>query len=269
MKKIAARTRTETPPVSLWKIVFFLLLFYIFLISGCQAMNAETHNAQGVKYLEQKKYDLALAEFEGARHQMPDAPNAYYNIASTYHQLGLENKDPKMYSMAEQYYNICLTKAPNHVNCHRGLAVLMVETARTDQALALLKSWETRKPNDVNPKIEIARLSQELGQNEEAARYLTAAIAADPTNTRAYNALGLLQETAGDYEQALAHYKSSIANNPDQVDINTRIAAIEYRAVADPSTMMMAESSPKVLVPDVEPNNPVHTASRDPGGPRF
>ena len=268
MRKTLVQTQAETPAISIWKLMFFLFLFYIFLISGCQAMNAETHNAQGVTYLEQKKYDLALAEFEGARLQMPEAPNAYYNIGSTYHKIGLETKDPKMYSMAEQYYNICLTKDANHVNCHRGLAVLMVETARTDNAIALLKSWESQRPNDANPKIEIARLHQELGHNDEASQYLTAAIATDPGNIRACNALGMLRETAGDNEQALSLYKTSIAKNPDQADISSRIAAIEYRAIVDPTTRM-AGNSPVMLVPDVEPNSPVQTASRDPGGPRF
>ncbi|MDR1957715.1 MAG: tetratricopeptide repeat protein [Planctomycetaceae bacterium] len=247
------------------KILFFLFVFYLFLMAGCQVMNAELHNTQGVKYLQEQKYDLALSEFEGARLQAPEAPNAYYNIASTYHQLGIKNHDTKMYSMAEQYYRLCLTKAPNHTPCHRGLAVLLVETARSEEAFALLRSWESRNSGNADPKIEMARLFQELGQKEEAAKYLKSAIAVNPNETRAYNALAMLQESNGDYENALENYKSSIASVPNQTEIVSKIAFLENRTgLANPA----APTAPTILVPD-SMAEPPQTASRDLMGPRF
>jgi len=278
MKKSNENSKIESRVFVFWKLVFFLIVFYLFLISGCHTMNAENRNSQGVGYLEQQKYDLAISEFEAARMQAPDAPNAYYNIASTYHQLGAKNNDPKMYSMAEQYYKLCLEKDPNHVNCHRGMAVLLVETSRTENAFALLRSWEIRQANDANPKIEIARLYQELGKNDDAAKYLTAAVSANPNDIRAYNALAALQESTGDYQNAMVNYQTSIAKNWNQPAVTTKIASLESRMTgtvaigATPATTFPAtNASPaaNVFVPDSALTTPTRTAFRDGMGPRF
>ncbi|MCL2348157.1 MAG: tetratricopeptide repeat protein [Planctomycetaceae bacterium] len=195
-------------------------------MSGCSQLTADGRNSQGVKYYQQSRYDLALSEFQTAANQNPSDANSYYNIASTYHKLGMTNNDASYYGQAEQYYRLCLTKDPNHVNCHRGLAVLMIETGRIQEAFQMMRDWELSIPGSPEPKIELARLYQELGHPQEAVSYLTAAVASDPKNERAYNALAYSREQSGDLAQALANYQVSYQINPYQPEIAAKITQL-------------------------------------------
>ena len=60
--------------------------------------------------------------------------------------LGLQRGDQNLIDQSEALYNQCLDHDPNHVECHRGLAVLLVDTNRADRAFALMKSWASQNP---------------------------------------------------------------------------------------------------------------------------
>ena len=210
-------------------------------MSGCSQLTADGRNSQGVKYYQQSRYDLALSEFQTAANQNPSDANSYYNIASTYHKLGMTNNDASYYGQAEQYYRLCLTKDPNHVNCHRGLAVLMIETGRIQEAFQMMRDWELNIPGSPEPKIELARLYQELGHLPEAVNYLTAAVASDPRNERAYNALAYYRELSGDLTQALANYQVSYQINPYQPEIALRIT--QLGGTVPTATNMVAQTN--------------------------
>ena len=73
-----------------------------------------------------------MHQFQEATYDDPCDADGYYNLAATYHRIGrLEHRQADL-NQAECYYNQCLDRNPNHVNCHRGLAVLLAEQdART------------------------------------------------------------------------------------------------------------------------------------------
>ena len=112
----------------------------------------------------------------------PDNPDAYYNLASTYHQLGKLHKNESQLAQAESYYHRCLDHSPNHEDCYRGLAVLLVKRGHPDQAHELLDRWAQRSPTIPGPKIELARLAEEQGDKQGAQRDLIEAITVDPHN---------------------------------------------------------------------------------------
>ena len=93
---------------------------------------------------------------------------------------------------------------PNHTECYRGLAVLLNETGRQQEAFKLLNHWASSSPKSPDPKIELARLLEEVGQQEQAKAQLVDALTIDPHNARALTALGRLRDQQGDHMQALA-----------------------------------------------------------------
>ncbi len=208
-------------------------------VSGCQ-LGSRNRNGQGVALYQQGRYAEALQYFEQAKQTDAANPDTYYNLASTYHKLGAAAKDSKMMDNAEAMYNQCLDLSPNHVDCHRGLAVLLVDMGKADKGFTLLKNWAIANPSLSEPRIELARMHQEFNQTKAAEKYLDEALAMDPNNHRAWAYKGSLRESSGDLMQAVQNYQQSLALNATQPELYQRIGALNVR-LAQGST---ASSSP-------------------------
>jgi len=174
---------------------------------------------------QQGRYAEALQYFEQAKVSDPANPDTYYNLASTYHKLGVAAKDPKMIDNAERMYNTCLEMSPNHVDCYRGLSILLVDKGQPDKGFTLLKDWAMKNPGLSDPRIELAKLHQEFNQNKVAEQYLNEALAMDPNNPRAWAAKGRSREASGDLMMAIQNYEQSLALNAAQQAAPTNIAS--------------------------------------------
>jgi tetratricopeptide (TPR) repeat protein len=193
---------------------------------GCTRL---AQNGTGVTLYQQGRFAEALHTFEQAKQADPTNADTHYNLASTYHRLGTAAKDQKMLGTAEAIYNQSLELAPNHVECHRALAVLLVETGRPDKAFTLLKRWAQSSPNVSDARVELAKLHQEFSQTKIAEQYLDEALAMDPNNARAWAERGRLRENSGELMQAVQNYQQSIALNSLQPDLYQRIGALNVR----------------------------------------
>ncbi|MCC6510501.1 MAG: tetratricopeptide repeat protein [Pirellulaceae bacterium] len=193
--------------------------------SGCRWASSG-QNTLGVRLFQQGKYAEALQQFQVARTTDPANPDTYYNLASTYHKLGVTQKDQTMINQAEALYNQCLDLSPNHIDCHRGLAVLLVESGRPDLAFTLMNKWSTNNPSMADAKVELSRLHKEFGETKTAERYLDEALAMDPNHYRAWTARGQMREAQGDLNQALQNYQHSLAINGFQPDLYQRVASL-------------------------------------------
>jgi tetratricopeptide (TPR) repeat protein len=195
------------------------------LLFGC----ASNKNGTGVALYNQGRFAEALQTFEQAKQSEPTNPDTYYNLASTYHRLGNNAKDKKMLENAEALYNQCLDLSPNHVDCHRSLAVLLVDTGRSDRAFALVKNWAQRSPQNADARVELARLHQEFNQGKIAAQFLDDALAIDPNHSRAWAERGRMRESSGELMQAVQNYQQSLAINSLQPELYQRIGALNVR----------------------------------------
>ena len=155
--------------------------------AGC-GMVANNQNAQGVRLYQQGYYPQAIAKFQQATTTDPKDPDSFYNLAATYHRVGKVNNRKEDLLQAESLYNQCLDRDPNHRDCYRGLAVLLAEQQRTDEAQRLLQGWATRYPTQAGPKVELARLAEELGDKQTAKNNLVEALAIDPYDSRRFRA---------------------------------------------------------------------------------
>ncbi len=198
--------------------------------TGC-AWTAHTDNIAGVGFFEQGNYAAATQKFQRAIEADPNDPDSYYNLAATYHRQGKlaqqQAQRQAQYQQAETYYHLCLDRSPDHRDCYRGLAVLLVEEGRADDAFSLLQRWGERSPSSPEPKVELARLFQEFGDKQASQAHLQDALSIAPDNPRALAALGKLREESGDPTQALAVYQRSLAANHFQPEVAARVASLQ------------------------------------------
>lgn len=199
-------------------------------------MAAQGQNIDGVRLVQQGQYPVAMQKFQQALQADPQNADAIYNMAATLHRAAKQSNDQNMLVQAEQLYNQSLDRNPNHVEAHRGLAVLLAETNRSPQALTLLRNWTVTSPGFSEAKVELARLHEELGDVNSATQQLTAAVQQDFTNSRALTALGRLKEKSGDVGSALAVYERAIQIDRNQPQLAQRVADLRRQYPASAPT---------------------------------
>jgi tetratricopeptide (TPR) repeat protein len=204
-------------------------------VVGCQ-FAAPGQNAEGVKMFQQAYYQGALQRFGQAIASDPQNADGYYNMGATYHQMARQHNQPVDWQQAEAYYQQCLQRNPNHPDCYRGLAVMLVEQNRQQEAFRLLESWAMRSPVAAEPRIELARLYDESGNLEAAKERLVEAVQVEPNNARALAALGKVREQLGDVTQALSNYERSLAVNQFQPQLSARVASLRSAITAPVTT---------------------------------
>jgi tetratricopeptide (TPR) repeat protein len=201
-------------------------------LSGCGGINAQSRNSEGLKLFQQARYQEAVKEFQEATYAEPNNADSYYNLAATYHQWGKQEHRQADLDQAEAYYNLCLDRNGNHTECYRGLAVLLAEQGRKEEAFRLIEGWVQRQPAVADAKIELARLNEEFGNRQAAKELLIDALANQPDNARALTALGKIREDAGEAAQALANYQRSLQQDSRQPQLASRVSALQTSVTA-------------------------------------
>ncbi|QDU54594.1 cellulose synthase subunit BcsC [Aeoliella mucimassa] len=217
----------EVYPKSMRRIALSTpLLLMVAALSGCNNLNSQALNSEGVRLYQQGNYQQASIRFQEAIANDPTSANGYYNLAASLHKSGTMYNRPNDLQQAETLYNKCLEHDPNHAECYRGLAVLLSETNRQDASFRLLSGWVQANPSLPDARIELARLYEETGRAEEAKTTLIDALNVDPNNARALTALGRLRDQSGDYAQALVNYSRSLEINRFQPEVAARVASL-------------------------------------------
>lgn len=212
-----------------------LLAAFCLPLAGCGSFAAQGLNSEGVRLFDRTRYQEAVQNFQKALDNDPANADALYNLASVYHRTGTLNNRPADLAQAEQYYNLCLGRDPNHAECYRGLAVLLAQQGRTDEAFRRIQSWADGNPASPDPRIELARLCEEFGDPAQARQHLAEALLADSSNARALAALGRLSEQAGDRVRALQNYQQSLVADRFQPEVASRVATLQSAVGASPA----------------------------------
>jgi tetratricopeptide (TPR) repeat protein len=184
-------------------------------------------NAEGVRLFDQACYNESIQYFQQAAFTDPNNADAYYNLAAAYHRIGATGNRPAELTQAERYYNQCLDRAPDHRECHRGLAVLLLQQGRADEAFRLLQGWVDRSPCLADARVELARLYEETGDRESAKQNLVDALKYDQRNARALAALGHIREQSGETREAMVAYQRSLASDRFQPEVAARLEALQ------------------------------------------
>lgn len=198
------------------------------LMVGC-GLAARGQNVSGVQAYQQGNYQVAMQRFQYAQQADPRNPDGYYNQAALLHNQGIKTGDKVALAQAESMYNTCLSMNPNHVDCYRGLAVLLTETGRQPQAFELLTRWAGANPTSADARVELARLSEEIGDQRNAENYLTDALKIDSGNWRALAAMGRRRELQGDLAAAVQNYQWAAQRNPSATQLATKVQELNTR----------------------------------------
>ncbi len=208
-------------------LLFLAVIASGLTVAGCGGFTSRGLNSQGVRLFDQARYQDAIHRFQEAIDKDPKSADGYYNLAATYHRLGEVNRSQQELARAEQHYHLCLDHNPDHRECYRGLAVLLAEQDRSEEAFRLFEGWAAQSPGLPDPKIEMARLLEEFGDPEAASQQLIDALAMDDHNPRALAALGRLREQMGDPAQAMTAYQRSLFYDRFQPDVAARVASLQ------------------------------------------
>jgi tetratricopeptide (TPR) repeat protein len=227
----------STPPFRLPLIALLLSA-----AAGC-GMVAQNRNADGLRHFNRGQLAVAQARFEAAKQANPQNADAYYNLGAVAHLQGVQTRNTAQLGQAESLYRQCLAYNPNHVDCHRGLAVLLAQTQRVDQAFELMKNWTVTSPQSADARVELARLYEEYGDLRTAELQLQQALQLDLNNSRVHASLGSVKEKMGDLPQALANYQRSYTLNTFQPGVPERIATLQQRVGSSPATNLAPAST--------------------------
>ncbi len=203
-------------------------LTVLLVLSGCN-LKTNTLNQNGVRAFQSGQVPQAINEFQKAMMSNPGNADSYYNLAASYLALGRQQQNKQWFDQAEQLYRQAISVNDQHVDAHRGLAALLVETDRKDFAFDLLQTWQGRNPGATSPLIELARLHQEFGDDRRATDLLADALRINGNDARALWAMAHVREGQGELQLAMENYARILQVDPAQTDAASRIAALQTR----------------------------------------
>ena len=209
-----------------WQVLAILTLSVSAV--GCN-LGAQQSNIHGQQAFQTGNYMQALGQFQQALSRSPNDPDANYNLAATFYSLGRNQGNAQYLAQAEQLYRKSISLNGQHNEAHRGLAALLIETGREQNAFDLLDGWKQRMPNSAAPLIELARLYQEYGDNQHATDLLADAIKVDSNSVRALKALGRVRESQGQSLLALDNYMRVLQLDGSQTEVAQRVASLQQQ----------------------------------------
>ena len=207
-------------------VTYISALFFVALSIGCNA-TAQRQNILGKAAFEQGNHAQAINSFQQVLNRDPNNADAYYNLAACYYQVGVGQQNKQYVGQAEQLYRQAIANNDKHIDAHRGLSALLIETGREKHAFDLLEGWRQRYPQSAEPLVEVARLYQEYGDNRRATDLLADALRNDSRNVRALKAMGHVREVQGENQLALENYLRAIQVNGGDQDTVARVAYLQ------------------------------------------
>ncbi len=206
-------------------VIAFLSVLAL-ILTGCN-YRAQQLNSSGRAAFDTGQYQNAAALFQKAVQANPRDADAYYNLGATYYALAKQNRNTQWVAQSEQLFRQAISLNDQHVEAHRSLAALLVETGQEKYAFDLLNSWKSRYPASTDPPIELARLYQEYGDHRRAADYLADALRINGNDIRALKAMGHVRERQGEVQLALENYYRVLQIDNRQTDVATAVQRLQ------------------------------------------
>ena len=202
-------------------------------LCGCSPVNGWAMNQQGKSLYSQGQYQAARAEFERALMDHPYSADYAYNVAASMDQMG-------DHEAAEKMYRHALTLDPSHQPSYHGMAAMLVENGRTDEANDLISTWAATQPYSTDATVELGWLKGEMGDVEGANREFQKALQENPRNTRALKQMARANRKAGLPGEAAASYARALYMDPDLPEAKDELAQLEQQIYRDPALQMAA-----------------------------
>jgi tetratricopeptide (TPR) repeat protein len=212
-----------------------LMTGFIILLFSCNQIPTEAdaikQNQDGINYMNEGKYELALAEFTEAiktpRLSQEAKGTLYRNIGLTYHELNKIDSSLHYYTIAAKTYR------KNSYDYLVNMASVDLLTGKVNAALSKLNKAAAIDPDDliVNNSLGLIYLG-DYGDGfidvEKALVYNKKAF--EVSNSRiTEDILGRNYYEVGNYELAEMHYEKILGEYPDVVVYNLNTGMIKYK----------------------------------------
>jgi tetratricopeptide (TPR) repeat protein len=204
--------------------------FFLVLLGGCvSAVGRQTRELteDGVRLFKAGRYKEASQTFEAALALSPGEPALLYDLGECYERSGNVVR-------AEQLYNDCIFREPDHPECRHALCVLLVKQKRQGEARQMVETWLKQSPSCASAYAEDGWLWHQAGDLPKAHSRFQDALKFDPVNRRALLELGQLFEETNRPDRALVMYERADRAYPNHPDIKPHLDALRNANVPRP-----------------------------------
>ena len=177
-----------------------LILATLFFFAAFQSNFYE----QGLKALDEKRYQAAVENFTNAIAAEPKDFALHFNLALAYSLLGKDEE-----GIAE--YQKALAIKPDLYQAELNLAVLLMRNKRVAEAVPYLTAAAAQKPKEFRPNFYLAESLSQTGQLEKAEQAYQAAIEIDPKSAGAEAGLGRVLANQKHLDRAAPHFQKAAA----------------------------------------------------------
>ncbi len=174
---------------------------------------------QGLKALDEKRYQAAVENFTNAIAAEPKDFALHFNLALAYSLLGKDDE-----GIAE--YQKALAIKPDLYQAELNLAVLLMRNKRAVEAVPYLTAAAAQKPKEFRPNYYLAESLSQTSQLEKAQQAYQAAIEIDPKSAGAEAGLGRVLANQKHLGQAAPHFQKAAALDPAYRDALLELASL-------------------------------------------
>jgi Flp pilus assembly protein TadD len=203
---------------------------WTFVLAGCASPTADRvrdYNQDGIELYRQGQYALARESFQAALALQPADPALLFNVGQCYERAGDGGR-------AEQFYNACLQRDPDHAACHHSLSMLLVSEKREPDAARSVHAWLEHSPKNAAALAEDGWLWRQQGDLPRAQSRLQEALLLNPRDWRALSELAAVYEEQQRTDRALVLYEQSLEENPNQLDVAKHLNEMRLKGVQRP-----------------------------------
>lgn len=185
------------------------------------------YNAEGMKALEEAKYDAAVVAFNKAIEADPKDYAAHFNLALAY---GFLHKDEE--GVAE--YRKTLELKPGLYEAQLNVGILLMRRKDPVAALPLFESAVEQKPKEFRPRYYLAEAQLETGALDKAEASYLLALELDPKSANAELGLAHALARQGKLSDADPHFRQAAGLDPRYRDYLLELASL-YEHASQPA----------------------------------
>jgi Tfp pilus assembly protein PilF len=207
-----------------------ILAGFLAAVTGCAQTGTERlqeYNQDATLLFQKGSYDHARESFEAALALKPGDANTLYNLGRCHANLNQADR-------AEARYNECLRIAPDHAECHRAMAELLIAHNRRDDAVRMTEAWLMARPTLAAPYALDGWLWHQFGDLPRAQGRLQQALEHDSRDTAALNELALVYEDMNRPDRAASLYERSLDYRPGQPEVKARLVSLRAKGAGAP-----------------------------------
>ena len=167
----------------------------------------QTNYEQGIKALDEKRYDAAVESFSKAAADDPKDYTASFNLALAY---SLQGKDAE----AVPAYKKTLELKPDLYQANLNLGITLLRMKQSAEAVPYLSNAAAAKPSEYRPNYNLGAALLGAGDAAKAQQAFTTALAADPKSPDAELGLAHALVKLNNLVEAETHYRKAAELNP-------------------------------------------------------